>query len=52
MSSMCDNYIEKIGDTEIYDEYKNNKKSRKAFIQYLCFGSGVLGKCTRVKDEL
>ncbi|KAI0233720.1 hypothetical protein LSAT2_016052 [Lamellibrachia satsuma] len=52
MSDMCNTYMENIGETEIYEEYKRNKKSRSGFVNYLCYGSGVLGKCSKIKDEL
>ena len=52
MADMCDQYMGELGETTIYDVYKESPKDEKALLNYLCYGTGVQGECTRSRDEL
>ena len=49
---MCEQYMGVVGEMEIYKAYKKNPKSRKQFEDFMCRGTGKLGECKKVEEEM
>jgi len=47
---MCSNFVDELGEEQLYEIYRQDPSDSKAFEKSLCRGTGIFGDCS-TKDE-
>ena len=51
LMNTCSNFVDELGEEQLYEIYRHDPSDIKAFENSLCKGTGIFGECSKKQDK-